>query len=141
MDVGGLHEQLGLDPGQERFMRASRLKMQGEMDAFAGRLETRKEALASLLAADPVDLEAVREELARMAEIQTSIQEVVVGHFIEARKHLTPGQRKRLDGLLRGRMCPHLCNGLDPRPLHGRSPCGEGEFNEATQGGDGPPAK
>jgi len=115
--------------------------MQGDMDAYTGRLTGHKEALTALLTADPVVMDAVQSELAHMAEIQASIQQVVVGHFIEMRKQLTPDQRKKFDEILRGRMCPHLCNGFDPRPMHGLAPCGETGDDDATKGGDGPSEK
>jgi len=111
------------------------------MDAFTGQIEGRKEALMVLLAADPVAMAGVQAELARMAEIQASIQQVVVGHFIEMRKQLTPEQRKVFDGLLLGRMCPHLCDGFESKPMLGHGPCGEGGIGDATKGGDGPSEK
>jgi len=138
LDAATLHKKLRLSPEQERLMGASRVRMQREMDALAIQLTERKEALTLLLAADPIVPDFVQAELDRMAKIHASLQQAVVGHFIEVRKCLAPCQRKEFDGLLRGRMCPHVCKS---QPAQGPDPCAGEGADDADEGGHKPSEK
>jgi Spy/CpxP family protein refolding chaperone len=121
----GIHVRLGTTDEQwakvrpliERFRESAR-----ETCAEANR---HRAELFGLLAAEPVDREAVRAKQEEIISCQRRMQELVIEHMLKQKEVLNPGQREEFFRMLKERTsCPgHGTLGPAGRPTGGPGGC------------------
>ncbi|PIQ82286.1 MAG: hypothetical protein COV76_04500 [Candidatus Omnitrophica bacterium CG11_big_fil_rev_8_21_14_0_20_64_10] len=97
-------EALGLSEQQVEGIRALGLKVSREMIAGKAEEETAAAEIKNLLAADPVDIEAVNRLIDRKYAAKAAKAKAQVSAEAQLKEKLTPEQREKLRTLRRERM-------------------------------------
>jgi Spy/CpxP family protein refolding chaperone len=91
-----LSSKLKLSPEQTEMLSASRAQLFDEFRAVKGRLQEESDALAGLLTAAELDMDAVSEQVEKVAALRNEIQWQMIRHILSIREMLEPEQLESL---------------------------------------------
>ena len=95
---------LELSPEQERVINSADPRFLTDAAEFATKLDAEQEKLASLLEDPGSGKEETMAQVEALMLAHNNLERRVAKHVLEVREHLTPEQRKKLMGLMAGRV-------------------------------------
>ena len=127
---GGLADKLGLSPEQEAIISTAREALFEALRELKQRLHAESDVLADLLTACEVDMEAVSDQVERVATVRNEIQWRMVRHLLSVREVLAPDQLESFEDFA-GRVLSRSGHGRRIE-IHDRAAWG---FGESPAGG------
>ena len=113
-----LHRELALSDAQAAQMKALKESFQLNARPIRAALKTKRAQLFQLLAAPNPDRAKIDRVQSEIDSLQSELQKLVIGHLLDERKILTPGQQSRFFSIIRERLMMeeshHEQNGLSP---------------------------
>lgn len=91
-----LHSQLEITPEQESQLAPIERSYAEKRGTLLKEIEAAGHQLATALDLDPVDRPGVDTALGKIHEAQGKLQQVTIGHFLEMKEALSPGQAAKL---------------------------------------------
>ena len=117
----GLCRKLNLSPEQSAVLSESRDKLFGELRALEDRQHDESVALADLLTAPQLDMDAVSRQVESVAGIRNEIQWRMVRHLLGIREVLQPNQLESFK-----EFATRVLSRSEGRRPHGGGPAGHG---------------
>lgn len=98
------YEELNLSPEQRKHIEDARDRFLGAINELGDRILSRQIELIDLVAAEPVDRQAIEAKFEQIHALQQTMQQRVVEHLLENKQTLTPEQRAKFFAVLKTRI-------------------------------------
>jgi Spy/CpxP family protein refolding chaperone len=116
-----VYEELELTKDQLKQIQSTRPHFLGAIDEIGDKILNRQVELIDLVAADPVDRQAIESKFQQMRELQESMQQRVVEHLLGNKQLLNPAQRAKFFAVLKSRIQKQGAPGPPWMPAGARS--------------------
>jgi len=94
--------ELRLGPDQQRRVREQWQQLRKQVADMKEELDRERDRLLDLMAAERPDTEAIRDCQSRIGELQHEMRRIVTEHMMQTGQMLTPEQRARWYGMMKG---------------------------------------
>jgi Spy/CpxP family protein refolding chaperone len=98
------YEELDLSKDQRSRLEGSRDRFLSALSEIGDRMVSRHIELVDLIAAGPVDRQAIDRKFDEIHSLQKSMQQQVVEHLLEQKQIMTPAQRAKFFAVLKARI-------------------------------------
>lgn len=102
-DIEKMKEQLGLSDAQVKQITEVNAKFKKQHEALRDKMKPKFKELKVMLASDTVDPVKVRALLTEMSPLHVEAQMIMIQHFMEIEKILTPDQRTKFKKEMKNR--------------------------------------
>jgi Spy/CpxP family protein refolding chaperone len=99
-----VYEELNISKEQKQHFENARDRFLRSVDETGNRIIVRQVELIDLVAADPVDRQAIEAKFEQIDALQQSMQRQVMEHLLEHKKIMTPEQQAKFFAVLKSRI-------------------------------------